>query len=132
MKFTFLSTALGAAFLSTTAVANTPDLCTADIEDLRMIKPSSCDPTDRVGPAITVGSNIFNNDEDHFVIGSPAKASSVETRKLKKEKKEKSDKKTKNKATSKIINVYLPGKLGRVILSYVMPMQYLLRDKFLS
>ena len=126
MKFTFLSTALGAAFLSTTAVANTPDLCTADIEDLRMIKPSSCDPTDRVGPAITVGSNIFNNDEDHFVIGSPAKASSVETRKLKKAKKGKTDKKTKN-AISKIINVYLPGKLGRVILSCDAPAIFVAR-----
>lgn len=108
MKFTFLSTALGAAFLSTTAVANTPDLCTADIEDLRIIKPSSCDPTDRVGPDIKVGSTVYTNNEDHFVIGSPAKASSVETRKLKKAKKGKTDKKTKN-AISKIINVYLPG-----------------------
>lgn len=52
--------------------ANTPDLCTSDIEDLRFLRPSECDPTGRVGPDIQVGSTIYNNDELHLVVGSPA------------------------------------------------------------
>mmetsp|Transcript_23925 Transcript_23925/g.35696 ORF Transcript_23925/g.35696 Transcript_23925/m.35696 type:complete len:84 (+) Transcript_23925:226-477(+) len=71
MKFTSFRTVIGAAFLSSAVVANTPDLCTADIEGLRQLRPSECDPTGRVGPDIQVGSTIYNNDEAHFVIGSP-------------------------------------------------------------
>lgn len=68
----FFTILVGATFLSTPAVANTPDLCTADIEDLRQIKPSECDPTGRAGPDIPVGNNIYDNDKEHFVIGSPS------------------------------------------------------------
>lgn len=39
------------------------------------MKPSECDPTGRVGPDITVGSTVYNNNEAHFVIGSPIAAS---------------------------------------------------------
>jgi len=57
--------------LSNPVAANTPDLCTPDIEDLRLLKPSYCDRNGRVPPAITVGTTVYENDEDHFVIGSP-------------------------------------------------------------
>mmetsp|Transcript_39222 Transcript_39222/g.57281 ORF Transcript_39222/g.57281 Transcript_39222/m.57281 type:complete len:383 (+) Transcript_39222:230-1378(+) len=91
MKFTSFRTVIGAAFLSSAVVANTPDLCTTDIEGLRQLRPSECDPTGRVGPDIQVGSTIYNNDEAHFVIGSPRVGGK------------------KREGFNGSINVYLPG-----------------------
>jgi hypothetical protein len=71
MKFSLASTFTGLSLLLSQVAGNTPDLCTEDIENLRLLKPSECDPTGRVGPDITVGSTVYNNDEAHFVIGSP-------------------------------------------------------------
>lgn len=108
MKFTALACILGTLSISPVA-ANTPDLCTADIDNLTLIKPSECDPTGRVGPDITVGSTVYTNDEDHFVvIGSPAlMSSSKESRRLKGRKGKKSNKKGGHDDS---IIVYLPGK----------------------
>ena len=77
MKIAISSLAIvfGLSLLPSPVAANTPDLCTADIEDLRLMKPSECDPTGRVGPDITIGSTVYNNNEAHFVIGSPIAAS---------------------------------------------------------
>lgn len=111
MKFTILTTVVSAAFLSTTTVANTPDLCTADIEGLRQIKPSECDSTGRAGPDIPVGSSIYDNDKEHFVIGSPASGDSMPAPKAGKKGKSKKAKKGVSGLTSASINVYLPGKL---------------------
>jgi len=96
---------LGLSLLSSPVAANTPDLCTADIEDLRLMKPSACDPTGRAGPDITVGSTVYNNDEDHFVIGSPIDAS-MTGRKLRRNLK--SSKSSKSSKSDHIM-VYLPG-----------------------
>mmetsp|Transcript_19029 Transcript_19029/g.39085 ORF Transcript_19029/g.39085 Transcript_19029/m.39085 type:complete len:419 (+) Transcript_19029:81-1337(+) len=72
------ATAFVAASLSQNIVsANTPDLCTKDINDLLLLKPSECDPTGRVGPDILVGSTVYTNDEAHFVIGSPKLAGAM-------------------------------------------------------
>lgn len=102
MKFTALACILGTLSISPVA-ANTPDLCTADIDNLTLIKPSECDPTGRVGPDITVGSTVYTNDEDHFVIGSPAlMSSSKESRRLK-------GGKGKKGGHDDSIIVYLPG-----------------------
>lgn len=109
MKFTILTTVVSAAFLSTTTVANTPDLCTADIEGLRQIKPSECDSTGRAGPDIPVGSTIYDNDKEHFVIGSPASGDSMPAPKAGKKGKSKKAKKGVSGLTSASINVYLPG-----------------------
>lgn len=93
-------------FLLGPATANTPDLCTDDIQNLKRIQPSECDPTGRVGPDIKVGSTIYNNDEHHMVIGSPEMSSSGRIRRnLKKGKKKKG-----KKGESSSILVYLPGK----------------------
>lgn len=70
MKYSLILAGLGSALLRNVA-ANTPDLCTDDIENLRLIRPSEADPTGRVGPDIKVGSTVYNNDEHHMVIGSP-------------------------------------------------------------
>lgn len=72
MKFnTIVSVSAFVAASLTSVSANTPDLCTKDIQDLRLLKPSECDPTGRRGPNIPVGSTVYNNDEAHFVIGNP-------------------------------------------------------------
>jgi len=99
---------LGLSLLSSPVAANTPDLCTDDIEDLRQLKPSDCDPTGRAGPDITVGSTIYNNDNAHFVIGSPKP--STTGRKLMRNLKG-SSKSSKGSKSSKSdhIMVYLPG-----------------------
>lgn len=108
MKFTALACILGTLSISPVA-ANTPDLCTADIDNLTLIKPSECDPTGRVGPNITVGSTVYTNDEDHFVIGSPAlMSSSGGSRRLKGGKGKGKGKKPDKGADDSII-VYLPG-----------------------
>ena len=108
MKFTFLTTV--AIFAVPKVLANTPDLCTDDIPDLKRLKPSECDPTGRVGPDIPVGSTVYTNDEAHFVIGSPkmaAASGSSRTRTLKAAKKAK--KGIAGPPDGSII-VYLPGK----------------------
>lgn len=102
MKFTLLSTIFGTALLSSTVDANTPDLCTSDIQDLVNIRPSECDPIGRVGPDIVVGSTVYNNDEHHMVIGSPGKAGKAP-------KKPKTNKKGSKKGSDDNIVVYLPG-----------------------
>ena len=108
MKYsTILASILGSsAFLLGPATANTPDLCTDDIQNLKRIQPSECDPTGRVGPDIKVGSTVYNNDEHHMVIGSPEMSSSRRIRGLKKGKK----KGKKEKKGEGSIIVYLPGK----------------------
>lgn len=109
MKFTALACILGTLFISPVA-ANTPDLCTADIDNLTLIKPSACDPTGRVGPDITVGTTVYTNDEDHFVIGSPALMSSSKGSRRLKGGKGKKSKKSKKGGHDDSIIVYLPGK----------------------
>jgi len=74
MKYSFILAGLGSVLLRNVA-ANTPDLCTPDIENLRLVRPSEADPTGRVGPDIKVGSTVYNNDEHHMVINSPKTAS---------------------------------------------------------
>ncbi len=113
MKFTFLTTF--ALFAVPKVLANTPDLCTADIPHLKQLKPSECDPTGRVGPDIPVGSTVYTNDEAHFVIGSPKMAAasgwSYDRRKLEsKAKKAKKAKKGLAGPEGSIV-VYLPGKI---------------------
>ena len=46
--------------------------CLHQIENARLLRPSECDATGRVGPNITVGNRTLSNDEFHIVIGSPA------------------------------------------------------------
>jgi len=105
MKFTFLSI-LGVSVFLSHAAANTPDICTENIENLRKIRPSEVDDTGRVGPEITVGSTVYNNDEHHMVIGAPI-TTSRRTRRLKTGKK---NSKSENKAeASASINVFMPG-----------------------
>ena len=105
MKFTFLSI-LGVSVFLNHAAANTPDICTENIENLRKIRPSEVDDTGRVGPEITVGSTVYNNDEHHMVIGAPI-TTSRRTRRLKTGKK---SSKSENKAeASASINVFMPG-----------------------
>jgi hypothetical protein len=116
MKFTFLTTF--ALFAVPKVLANTPDLCTADIPHLKQLKPSECDPTGRVGPDIPVGSTVYTNDEAHFVIGSPKMVTAASgwsyNRKLeskaKKTKKAKKAKKGMAGPEGSIV-VYLPGKI---------------------
>jgi len=108
--------------LSKQVVANTPNLCTDNIKNLRLLKPSECDPTGRAGPTIKVGSTIYTNNEPHMIIGSPISA----TRKSKKfgrrrttRKREKVDKKGEKEPKQKEnkdkepkkgnLIVYLPG-----------------------
>ena len=94
MTFTFLSS-------PSPIVANTPDLCSADIAGLVRLRPSECDPAGRVGPDLQVRSTIYNNDEHHTVTGSPT---------LKADKKTKKTKKAKKGTNGKSIIIYLPGK----------------------
>lgn len=114
MKISIASTTLLVlSLLSTHPVsANTPDLCTADIEDLHQIKPSDCDPTGRQGPSITVGSTVYNNDEAHFVIGSPKMPKSGKSSKASKSgglrRNTKSSKSSKSSKSDHVL-VYLPG-----------------------
>ena len=91
----FKLTAAAALLLSTNVVVfgdNTPNLCTDDIPGLMRIPPSETGVKNI--PNITVGSEEYNSDADHFVIGD-------------------SD----TKAAKKGITVYLPGTTDRPELS---------------
>ena len=118
MKVTILSTTSVALFALPTKVLamleNTADVCTANISNLKFLRPSECDPTGRVGPDITVGSTVYNNDEAHFVIGSPKTAEASElslARELMKPKYLRHAKKRGEapRARKDSIVVYLPG-----------------------
>ena len=120
MKVTILPTTSVALFALPTKVLamleNTADVCTANISNLKLLRPSECDPTGRVGPDITVGSTVYNNDEAHFVIGSPKTAAAPElslTRKLMKPKYLRHAKKLGEAARARgdSIVVYLPGRI---------------------
>ncbi len=117
MKVTILSTTSVALFALPTKVLamleNTADVCTADISNLKLLRPSECDPTGRVGPDVTVGSTVYNNDEAHFVIGSPKTAAASElslARELMKPKYLRHAKKRDEAPRGDTIVVYLPGK----------------------
>lgn len=46
--------------------------CIDQIDNLRLLRPSECDPTGRIPENIMVGDTNYSNDEFHIVIGSPA------------------------------------------------------------
>ena len=68
MKFFFHLFQLSALTLMYAKADNTPDLCTSDIDNLEIIKPSETVTDGHVIPSITVGGETYSGDEPHFVV----------------------------------------------------------------